>query len=627
MNIESHGNTILLTDFTLQNKHKSQLQFWNFRILENKTIAYNGIDTQKVLIRIINYFNKENIVYKLSESCNDIIKEYSHRINEFEITKRKGLNFKEGKYDKLAFAAFKDFIKHTLVRPLKQHQIKAAYHLYLLRNAANFSVPGSGKTSVVITVYEKLRMEQKVNTLFVVGPPAIFASWKTEFATTLGREPKTKILAGGNRSFRKSEYFATYETKKELYLTTFQTLINDQSEICTLFTQKNIKVFLVVDEAHYIKQLNGNWANAVLNISKNSTYRCILTGTPLPKSYSDIFNLFEFLWPEEEVIESKSKIQLQIFEQTNQNREAGEMLDKKIGPLYYRVRKKELELKEQVFHPPIVVQMNHYERLIYDAVEKKIRNYAKEDYLKNIELVNKLRRGRMMRLRQSMSYTKLLSTAIFDYDETILNDNKNLASYILNYDELEMPAKLVKLIEMLLDFKSRNEKVVIWSNFVGNIERIGNYLNKNIAYCKSIYGKIPIEQENVKNEVTREKIRNEFVDEGSGLNILIANPAACSESISLHKTCHNAIYYDLSYNCAQYLQSLDRIHRVGGSEQVEANYYFLQYDDTIDSDIFHNLQNKARKMNQIIDKDYEIYSMDMFDDSEEVAAYKRLFTR
>jgi len=152
------------------------------------------------------------------------------------------------------------------------------------------------------------------------------------------------------------------------------------------------------------------------------------------------------------------------------------------------------------------------------------------------------------------------------------------------------------------------------------------YLNQLKIYNKKIIGETPIEKENIIEGDTREKIRNEFVDSKSGLDVLIANPAACSESISLHKTCFDAIYYDLSYNCAQYLQSLDRIHRVGGSEFHEVNYYFLQYKNTIDSDILSNLKRKAKKMYDIIDDDYSIYSLDMFDEEDEFDAYKRLFT-
>ena len=113
------------------------------------------------------------------------------------------------------------------------------------------------------------------------------------------------------------------------------------------------------------------------------------------------------------------------------------------------------------------------------------------------------------------------------------------------------------------------------------------------------------------------------------MDILIANPAACAESISLHKTCNNAVYYDLSYNCAQYLQSLDRIHRVGGSEDKEAYYYFLHYKDTVEPRILDNLNTKAQKMYEIIDGDYNIYSMDMFDENDDldIQLYNELFEK
>jgi len=131
----------------------------------------------------------------------------------------------------------------------------------------------------------------------------------------------------------------------------------------------------------------------------------------------------------------------------------------------------------------------------------------------------------------------------------------------------------------------------------------------------------------VNQEKTREDIRDEFLNLESGLNILIANPAACAESISLHKTCFHAIYYDLSYNCAQYIQSLDRIHRVGGSETNEANYYFLQYENSIDQDIKYNLETKAQKMYDVIEEDYDIQELDIYEENiiDDVEAYRRLF--
>ena len=48
-----------------------------------------------------------------------------------------------------------------------------------------------------------------------------------------------------------------------------------------------------------------------------------------------------------------------------------------------------------------------------------------------------------------------------------------------------------------------------------------------------------------------------------GFAVLVANPAACAESISLHSSCFVAIYLDRTHDCARWLQSIDRIHRLG----------------------------------------------------------------
>ncbi len=608
----------------LKPRHLSQLNDWGFKKRQNDEVLCLEYEIETTLHKLIRYCEKSELPFLLSDSSKELLEKVNAAGRRFRELLEAGKKLKDGEYDPADFAKHSQFLAANIRRKLKEHQVKASYHLWLIGNGANFSVPGAGKTTVVLSVYERLRLEGKVNTLFVVGPVSCFGPWKDEFEAVLGREPTYNILAGGNKSQRKSEYYKR-EGISELYLTTFHTLLNDQEEVHTFLTSKNVQAFLVIDEAHYIKQVNGNWANAVLNIAKHSKYRCVLTGTPIPKSYSDLYNLFDFLWPENSPISANDKARLRILEENEDYEGANRILEPAVGPLCYRVRKAELKLKPQVFKDPEVVVMNPNERKVYDAITRKIRSYATEDYLKNIELVEKLRRGRMIRLRQCLSFTKLLSTAIDDYGEDLIVDDADLRYVIYDYDKQEVPGKLTRLLELVRGFQDREEKVVIWAHFIGTIKLIEKHLNNDGFICKKIIGETPIERTAIAEEETREKIRKEFVDAESGLDILLANPAACAESISLHKTCHNAVYYDLSYNCAQFLQSLDRIHRVGGSENQEAYYYYLQYENTIDPDILSNLEGKAQRMYNIIEGDYNIYSLDMFEDSDELAAYERLF--
>lgn len=626
MILDISDDILVLDDiaFQLKPRHVSQLNYWGFVRAHGSSRFQIKLDNV-ILLKLQNYLIKHGISYSLSPSCQQVVSRLNERLDSNERIRNLGEAFKQGRIDQTQLNQFSSFIESNITRKLKNHQLKAAYHLYLIQSAANFSVPGSGKTSVVLSVFEKLRLEGKVDFLFVVGPPACFGPWKLEYELTLGRKPDSRILAGGNQSQRKLEYYTTGDQAAALYLTTFQSILNDREEVKAFFRQRRGRVYLVIDEAHYIKQIGGRWANAIIELGENTNYRCVLTGTPMPRKYSDAFNLFDFLWPENSPISSNTKNKIVLREENNDSKAAKELLVESIGPLFYRVRKSDLGLLPPLFHDPIMLEMNRYERKIYEAIENRIRDYSQDDYLKSIDLITRLRRGRIIRLRQCVSYTKLLLKSLEDYPETLVDEGSDVFEVIRNYDSLEKPAKLECLSGLIQDLQRNNQKVVIWSNFVGTLKLIQSFLTQSGIYCKLIFGQTPIEQTSIEEEETREKIRNEFIDPGSGLDVLIANPAACGESISLHKTCFHAVYYDLSYNCAQYLQSLDRIHRVGGSETNEANYYFLQYKDSIDNDIKENLESKAQKMYDLIEEEYDIYSLDMFEETDEIQAYARLF--
>ncbi len=626
MKISLEGNTVVcqLSSKILRPYQVSQLIYWGFQRVD-KLFIHKSINNSNLKL-LLRYFETENIDF----SINDELKARLELIEREEIGFTNLLTyvseFKKGVINNDDYLSHLDFIHSTITnRELKEHQKKASFHLYHSQNGANFSVPGSGKTTVVLSVFERLRLEGTVNTLFIIGPPSSFGPWKNEFLLVLGRDANQIVLAGGNRKERKLKYYSTHSIS-ELYLTTFQSLANDRLEVADFLKHPDVKAFVVIDEAHYIKQIDGFWAEAVKSIANYAVKRCVLTGTPLPHRLTDVFNLFDFLWPNMQALPQSSKARIRLFEESHDLDGAIDLLDSAIGPLFYRVRKSDLNLRPQMFHDPIQIKMNNYERQIYEAIEKKIGAFSKKDiYIKNIDFINKLKRGRIIRLRQTVSYPKLLLSAIEDYNENMLEDLEDIKYLILRYDKLEMPGKLEYLLKFVNELVRKGKKVIIWSNFLGSISLITDHLGTKNIYCKEIVGNTPIETTAVSVEETREDIVNEFVDIHSGLNVLVLNPQACAESISLHKTCYAAIYYDLSYSCAQYLQSLDRIHRVGGSEFKDAHYYFLQYENSIDADILDNVRGKAEIMSSIIDKDYAVYSLNMLDSGDELEAYNRLF--
>ena len=610
----------------LAGKHFGQLSFWLFKYdAETKTFVARPDHLLVTLEKLVAYLTREGIAFRVSDEVSNLRSRVSEARAALNAAVESGAAIKNGDISSVDARPFLEFITTKIVRPLKTHQVKASLHLLAVKNGANFSVPGSGKTSVVLSVFGYLQGLAEVDALFVVGPPSCFGPWREEYKSVFGIDPRTVILAGGEAEERWRTYSSIAPERAHLYLTSYQTLQRDFESVQRWFKRGEQRFYLVVDEAHYIKQPDGIWASAVLSISPLARFRCVLTGTPFPRVYSDAFNLFDALWPQSAPLSTEDRTRLEVYSQKKQSAEATAILDRTIGPLFYRVRKSELGLAPQIFHPPICVTMNRYERVAYDAIIARVKNASRQDPLYDIDLVLRLRRGRMIRLRQSVSYAKLLSSAISEYHENLLEEEMSLTQVLTRYDDLERPAKLETLDSLVRELRSKGQKIVIWSNFIKTLHLICDMLKGEGAQVQLIYGETPTERASLSDELTREKIIADFTSTDGVTDILVANPAACAESISLHKSCANAVYYDLSYNCAQYLQSLDRIHRVGGSEERPANYYFLQYEDTIDDDILANLRSKADRMSAVIDREYPIYSLDMFAADEELEAYERLF--
>ena len=79
---------------------------------------------------------------------------------------------------------------------------------------------------------------------------------------------------------------------------------------------------------------------------------------------------------------------------------------------------------------------------------------------------------------------------------------------------------------------------------------------------------------------------------------MIANPAAAGEGISLHMACHHALYLDRSFNAAHYLQSVDRIHRLGSVYEPEVE--IPEAADTIDGRVAKRLEQEGQGHSKIL---------------------------
>jgi SNF2 family DNA or RNA helicase len=579
-----------------------QLEYFNLKksVSEGNEEYYS--DAHLINIeKIVNFFENNKIQHIL----NNELDVYLENIK----TKREQFRKKTDLIAKIKNGENKDELKlfnqtiNFLDRKLVDHQIDSLFHLYSAGSAANFSVPGSGKTSVVLAYFEKLRLEHKVDAIFVIGPKNAFGSWEFEFYKNFNQKPKMKIL-GPDPNDRQMFYEKVLTSN--LILSHFQTVTRDIDLLKSFFSRN--KILLVIDEAHYIKKIEGTWSSAILELSSYSDFKVVLTGTPVPNDLRDIFNYLDFLYGQDKILSSEDKSRIEILLNKKNDIDAIEFVRQKINPYFVRVTKNDLNLSKQIFNPPILVEMNTYEKQIYDAIVTNIKNYGRNEFFDNVDLIEQICKARIIRLKQCASYVKNLESVlednpIFPKENLITN---NISQIISRYDELEKPAKLSKLLEIVKNLKAENKKILIWSTHLKTVDLIYKELISNNINIEKIIGETDLDQ--------RKNIKIDFNDKTSSLDAIVATPQSCAESISLHQACTNAIYYDLSYNAAEFLQSLDRIHRVGGSENVPVEYDFLHYNHSVDVKVYNKVFQKADRQMRIIEE--ENFTFDLRDEDE-----------
>ena len=77
---------------------------------------------------------------------------------------------------------------------LRQFQRRDLAHLLRLSHAANFSVPGAGKTAVAYGLFSAMQRRGTVERLLVVAPISAFDSWVNEAAAWLSPAPVVHVL-------------------------------------------------------------------------------------------------------------------------------------------------------------------------------------------------------------------------------------------------------------------------------------------------------------------------------------------------------------------------------------------------------------------------------------------------
>jgi SNF2 family DNA or RNA helicase len=346
-----------------------------------------------------------------------------------------------------------------------------------------------------------------------------------------------------------------------------------------------------------------------MELAKHARVKMILSGTPMPQSGRDLYSQMRILWPSGELTGPADD-----FANRVEKNFEGILAD--VQPFVSRTPKHALGLQ------PYTVTRHTVEQApiqgeIYQLIEDQFRRYLEdaETWKGKLEA---LKRGRPIRLLQAAANPDLLNKTDGFYSlPRFALPNPTLLQRLADYRHIEVAGKSLKGIEIVRDIIDRSEttggKIVCWSNFIHNLDQFSDLIRSRIGIpVFQIDGRVrvgdqPSEEHagvNSSDVDTRERILDQFLHT-TGPAVLVANPASTSESISLHESCHNALYLDRTYDSSLFLQSIDRIHRLGlrPDQSVEVHIILSSRGGhpTIDHLVDQSLNRKEQVMRQLLE--------------------------
>jgi SNF2 family DNA or RNA helicase len=371
---------------------------------------------------------------------------------------------------------------------------------------------------------------------------------------------------------------------------------------------------VILDEAHRMKRgRNGEWGAACLDLAHLAVRRDILTGTPAPQHPSDFVALLNFLWPNQahRILPAGAAAGVPTTTTMHQ-------VSLRLRPLFARTRKRELGLREPRLHVELT-EMKPVQSEIYEALRTRMARATRSGGQHHATLA---RMGAVtMYLLQAATNPALLALALggarpseVQWPVLDIPEDADLADRVRHYATLETPAKFDKLAAMVAANAgdSPPRKTLVWSNFVGNLTELTDRVLAPYEPAM-IRGDVPLTGPPDGPRTRSSELRRFRHDDKC--MVLVANPAAMSEGVSLHQNCHDAIYLDRTFNAGQYLQSLDRIHRLGLAENIETHMTFLAATGTIDETIDRRLRIKAERLALMLD-DEDLVTMALPDEEE-----------
>lgn len=422
--------------------------------------------------------------------------------------------------------------------------------------AAIFHEQGLGKTKIAIDLLLYWLASCDIDTVMVVTKKILVPNWIDEFANHTSLCPKVMDNHKGNN-------FYILNSAVRVIVTNFETISGEKERIERFLKTRNVAI--IIDESAKIKNPDSKLTQDFLGLAPLFYRRVIMSGTPVANRPYDIWSQIYFLDLGESLGSdfASFKHNCDLSNELVRNNERKEIFENAVAEIFDKIRSFSVRetknsgiitLPSKIYHD-VFISFEQEQLTMYNQVKDEmsvILHQGDQSILDESSDTIK----RLLRLVQVASNPRLL-------DDTYIGPS----------------AKEILLDRLITQIMNRDEKVIVWSSFTGNIDGFCNKY-KHLNSVK-ITGKMS----------TEDRVRSIKAFKEGEAKVLFATPQSAKEGLTL-TVANNAIFYDRGFNLDDYLQAQDRIHRI--SQKKDCNIYNLMIEDSIDLWVDYLLKAKQQ---------------------------------
>lgn len=460
------------------------------------------------------------------------------------------------------------------------HQLKALQSCWDQETFALFMEMGTGKSKVLIDNIALLYDKGEIRKALIVAPKGVYRNWyEIEVPVHLPEHIEhTTVLWDPSLTqtkMRELDSLSHNDGKLKIFIMNVEAFQTSKGvDFAEKFLNNTVGQSLVgIDESTTIKNPTAKRTKNILKLRDFAKYRRILTGSPVTKSPLDLYSQCYFL--DEWHLGFQS---------------------------YYAFRSRYAHMIERNFGGRRVQIVGSYRRL--DELSEKLEKFSYRVLKKDcLDLPEKtfVRRTVELTEEQVKAYISMKATAMAELKGKTMT-TMNVITQMMRLHQITCghftaddksihPLKNNRITELLSILDEVEGKVIIWANYIYDIENITETLREKYGPRSTInyYGAIDAE--------TRQQNIKLFQDPNSEARYFVGNTQTGGYGITLTEA-NTVIYYSNNYDLEKRLQSEDRAHRIGQKNVV--TYVDLIAEKTVDERIVKALRNKINIANEIM---------------------------